>query len=83
MYHSDSQSSLSSTESTDGLRVAVHTGQPLPNTWLPHVSLDARTRATWPILAELDTDLTRLPILYELQVHEDWLSRPRRLPRSK
>lgn len=43
---------------------------------IPVVYADARRRALWPILAELDVALDALPCAYVVRASSDWFDRP-------
>lgn len=92
MYESPSSSSLSSEDGhADGrasLRIVVHAGQPPPVSDAAveaavEVAIDARQRRDWDILAALNTDLGRLPAVYEVDAPVDWLRHPRPLSRRR
>ena len=81
--HSDGGHGSSSASS---LRVAVHAGgrEGLPADWEIDAVLDARSKQAWPVLTQLEADLRRLPVLYELDVDSaEWLARPGPLPRRR
>ena len=49
----------------------------------PVVYIDARNRAAWPVLAQLDVPLEQLPCVYYVRAPRSWLEQPRALSRRR